>query len=60
MSVVNVNNMANMNLNNEKQKSALKTTKECHNVLITGQCGTGDNFLLRYWESVSLVTFYIY
>ena len=32
MSVVNENNMANMNLCNEKQKSALKTTKEGHNV----------------------------
>ena len=45
MSVVNVNNMANTNLCNEKQKSALKTTKEGHNVLITGQCGTGPSFL---------------
>ena len=41
VSVMNVNNMTNMHLCNEKQKSALKTTKEGHNVLITGQCGTG-------------------
>ena len=49
VSVVNVNNMANMNLCNEKQKSALKTTKEGHNVLIKGQFGTEASFLLRYW-----------
>ena len=38
----------NMNLCNEKQNSALNTTKEGHNVLITGQCGTGASFLLSY------------
>ena len=57
MYTVNDNNMANMNLCNEKQKSALKAAKEGHNVLITGQCGTGKTFLLRYWYSVSLAAF---
>ena len=46
MSVVNVNNMANMNLCNKKQKSALKTTKEGHNVVITG--ATGEQVHLSY------------
>lgn len=46
--LINVNKMANINLCNERQKSALNAAKEGHNVLITGQCGTGKTFLLRY------------
>ena len=43
-----VNKMANMNLCNEMQKSALKAAKDGHNILLSGQCGTGKSFTLRY------------
>ena len=33
---------------NEKQKASLKSAQNGHNLLITGQCGTGKTHLLRY------------
>ena len=42
-----VNKMANMNLCNEMQKSALKAAKDGNNILLTGQCGRGWHCLLE-------------
>ena len=50
--LIDVNKMANINLCNEMQKYALNAAKGGHNVLITGQCGTGKTFLLRYMFSI--------
>ena len=33
----------------QKTEKCAENAKEDHNVLITGQCGTGASFLLRYW-----------
>ena len=50
--LIHVNKVANINLCNERQKYALNAAKGGNNVLITGQCGTGKTFLLRYMFSI--------
>ena len=41
----------------DRQKYALETALSGHNILITGQCGTGKTYVLR-WEKIRKCVFW--